>query len=465
MTDSRRLVVVANRLPVSVKRTDEGPEVRPSAGGLVSALQPVLAHRGGSWVGWLEGAETWEVDLDPAAKALGCELHPVSLPEEEVAGYYEGFANAVLWPLFHDFVGHCNFDPAFWGPYQRANRRFAERVAEVSNEDDVVWIQDYHLLLLARELRALEVKRDLGFFLHIPFPALDIFEKMPWRKQILEGMLQFDTIGFQTPRDLRNFLQCVIHRVDYAKVKKHDARMEIQLGDRAVRAGAFPISIDYESFLHRAVDNEVSELVAQVRMQLPGRALILGLDRLDYSKGIPHRIRALGDALDRYPDLRGKVTLLQVVVPSRTRVDEYRFLKDEIDRLVGMINGRHTRAGWTPIQYIFRELTQTELLAYYRACDIALITPLKDGMNLVAKEYCACSLENNGVLILSEFAGAASQLGDGALIVNPFDINETADAINQAVTMPDDERRERMQQMREQIRDHDIFGWVDSILG
>jgi trehalose 6-phosphate synthase/phosphatase len=462
----QRLVVVSNRLPIAIEQLPTGPRVVPGSGGLVTALGPVLGDRGGRWIGWLGtmGVEETRAALHDASDTLGYDLDAVELTQEEIVGFYEGFANEVLWPLFHDFIPHCVFDPSYWPIYQKANRKFAEATAKAVEDGDYVWIHDYHLMRVGAELRSMGVTHELGFFLHIPFPSLDMFSKMPWRQQILEGLLAYDLIGFQTSRDLRNFAQCVIALIEGARVHETGELFRIEAMGRTVRAGAFPISIDYEDFVHRAVENPVSELVARVRSQLPSRKLILGLDRLDYTKGIPERVRAFGLALERYPELRGNVTFLQVVIPSRTRVDEYQHLKDEIDRLIGNVGGRFSQAGWSPIQYLFRRLTEKELLAYYRACDVALITPLKDGMNLVAKEYCACSLEDNGVLILSEFAGAAAQLRSGAIIVNPFDIEEVAEAIHEAVIMDPDDRRARMRPLRESIRREDIFHWVEGFL-
>lgn len=465
--EQRRLVVVSNRLPVVIREDDEGDhQVSPGSGGLITALNPVLGERGGRWIGWFGSPKLRErpPGIDEAEHELGYKLDGVVLDEEDVDGYYHGFSNEVLWPLCHDFISKCNFDPGYWPVYQKVNRKFAEKVAEVTEPDDYVWIQDYHLMLLARELRAMGVQRELGYFLHIPFPPLDILIKMPWRRQIMEGLLQYDLLGFQTDRDRRNFVQCVRHLASGATIEDKGDLVRITIDGRVNHVGAFPISIDYHDFLNRSVEDEVSERVARLRSALPKRRLILGLDRLDYSKGIPQRISAVGNALDRYPELHKKITFIQVVIPSRTHVEGYAQLKDEIERLVGNVNGRHTRAGWTPIQYIYRSLTDTELLSYYRTCDIALITPLKDGMNLVCKEYSACSLEGNGVLILSEFAGAATELYGGALIVNPFDIEEVADAIRRAVDMPEEERSERMQRMRKYLQDNDVFAWVERYL-
>lgn len=467
MPARKGLVVVSNRLPIAVDVADDGEiEISPGAGGLVSALAPVLRDRGGRWIGWSgrPGRQDLREELQRVGSELGYELEPVELTEEEITGFYQGLANEVLWPLFHDLVEHCNFDPAYWPTYVDVNAKFARVIADASSEDEYVWVHDYHLMLVGRALAELGVRRQMGFFLHIPFPSLDVFVKIPWRQELLEGLLHFELVGFQTERDLRNFLQCLEHRIEDCRIEATDDRATIHIDGREVRAGAFPISIDYADFLTRSVSDPVSELVARVRMKLPSRKLIIGLDRLDYTKGIPHRLEAFDTALRRYPELHGRVTLLQIVVPSRKGVGEYAELKDEIDRLVGRVTGDHAAAGWAPIQYIFRALTQTELLAYYRACEIALITPLKDGMNLVCKEYCACSLEDDGVLILSEFAGAAAELRDGALLVNPFDTSAVADAIHQAITMPPEERHRRMRMLRNHVRTNNVYRWVDTFL-
>ena len=471
--EQRRLIVVSNRLPVALEQTEGGgSRLVSSSGGLVTALGPVLGERGGHWIGWLGSAAPLPSadELARLERTLGdYRLHPVELTADEVAGHYHGFSNEVLWPLFHDFIGHCNFEPGYWSVYRKVNEKFAREVAATSEPDDYVWIHDYQLALVGAELSRLGVQRELGFFLHIPFPSPDMFFKLPWRQELLEGLLEHCLLGFQAARDQHNFLDCVRQRIAGVAIETSGegdgARARVRLADgRMLHTGVFPISIDYDDFVRRSVEHPVSEVVARVRANMPGRTIILGLDRLDYSKGIPQRLLALGNALERYPELHGRVSLLQVVIPSRTLVDDYRHLKDEIDRLVGRINGLHGRASWIPIHYLFRHLEDTELLAYYRVCEVALITPLKDGMNLVAKEYCACSLEGNGVLILSEFAGAATQLAEGALIVNPFDIVEMADAIHRAVTMPDDEKRERMQRLRALVRKADVHAWVEGWL-
>ncbi len=308
------------------------------------------------------------------------------------------------------------------------------------------------------------MRRRTGFFLHIPFPPLDGFVRLPWRFQILDALLQYDLIGFQTVRDRRNFIDCVRMLMPQSRIAGQGHIVHCLLPEREVLVGTFPISIDFKQFAEFSGAQEVQDQAWIIHANLPEQQLILGVDRLDYTKGIPDRLHAFANALERYPELRRKVTLIQVVVPSRQEVPEYESLKGEIEQLVGEINGRFTEVGWTPIQYIYRSLSRVELLSYYRTCEIALITPLKDGMNLVAKEFCACSIENNGVLILSEFAGAAAQLQNGALLVNPYDIRGVADAIYLASTMDGATRQARMEKMRRSIQKNDIFRWVNGFL-
>ncbi len=471
--ETTRLAVVSNRLAIVVEKGNNGEWViKSGSGGLVTALGPVLRDRGGLWIGWL-GSNLLESLDDQALETLlaegsretGYSLKPVELTEEEIQKYYFGFSNEILWPLFHDLPSRCNFDPAYWEVYERVNEKFAGKIAEnTGEEEDYVWVHDYQLILVADQLKKMGVNRHTGFFLHIPFPPLDGFIRLPWRFQILEAMLQYDLVGFQTVRDRRNFMDCVRMLIPDSKVIGHGQVARCLTPRREVLVGTFPISIDFRQFAEIAGTREVEDLAWIIHANLPDRQLILGVDRLDYTKGIPHRLHAFANALERYPDLRKHITLVQVVVPSREDVPEYEALKREIERLVGEINGRFTEVGWTPIHYIYRSLSRVELLAYYRTCEIALVTPLKDGMNLVAKEYCAASVENNGVLILSEFAGAAAQLQNGALLVNPYDIKGVADAIHEAFIMDLETRHTRMEKMRRSIQRNDIFHWVNAFL-
>ncbi len=464
----RRLVIVSNRLPVVLSKGSDGEwQSKPGSGGLVTALAPVLRRRGGLWIGWPGTDQADDVDLDAllasATADAGYSLVPVALTAEEHEKFYLGFSNEIIWPLFHDLQSHCRFEPSFWESYEDVNRSFAQVIVEHTTADDYVWVQDYHLMNVAQELRSQGVERQMGFFLHIPFPPPDIFLKLPWRARVLEGLLEYDLVGFQTERDLRNFNLCVRALLKGATVDDTEQILTIHWRERSTRLGFFPIGIDFDEFAEHAQSQEVAETAWSLREALPNRQLMLGVDRLDYTKGIPERLEAFRQALARYHELHGKITFVQLVIPSRTDIREYAELKAAIEQQVSAINGQFTTPGWVPVHYLFRSLDRTDLLAYYRSAEIALVTPLKDGMNLVAKEYCASSIET-GVLILSEFAGAAPQMADGALLVNPYDVNGVADGIYQAWAMPEEERRERLAKLRRVVREQDIFWWVDSFL-
>lgn len=465
----KRLIVASNRLPfVLGQGADDEWRIEPGAGGLVTALVPVLQDRGGVWIGWPGSVEVkgdaLEQVLDRATRRTPYQVKPVLLTEEERDDFYYGFANEVIWPLFHDFPGYCTFDPDYWKAYKAVNRKFARVIAAASGPDDLVWVHDYHLMSVAQELRTLGVSSRIGFFLHIPFPPADLYVKMPWRYEILSAMLDYDLIGFQAQRDRRNFVQCLRALMKEVEVEGRGRVITVRVGDREVRVSVFPISIDFRAFAAEASSDEVTRRSAELRALLPHRQLILGVDRLDYTKGIPIKLKEFRHALLRFPQLRGKITLVQVVVPSREEITEYHNLKTEIEQLVGRINGEFAQPGWAPIHYQYRSWDRMELLAYYRAAEIALVTPLKDGMNLVAKEYCACRPDESGVLILSEFAGVASQLAPGALLVNPYDVYSVSDAIYRAFTMPEEERRSRMQALRSVVAKYDIYWWVDAFL-
>ncbi|MCL5942277.1 MAG: trehalose-6-phosphate synthase [Actinobacteria bacterium] len=465
-TRALRFVAVSNRLPVVVEQSAEGWTTRPAGGGLVTALAPVLRNRGGLWVGW--PGVTEDVDLhallDRASREAGYRLHPVRLTAEEARLFYLGISNEALWPLFHDLFTRARFSPEAWRAYLEVNRKFARVVARRGRSADYIWVHDYHLMTMARELRALGVEQRMGFFLHIPFPAPDIFLKLPWRAQILHALLDYDLIGFQTARDRRNFLDCARLVLPDARARGKGAVVSLNHGGRTVRVGTFPISIDFDEFAHQSSAPAVVEATRRLREELGGRTILLGVDRLDYTKGIPERLEGYRLALTRYAELRGEVTYVQVAVPSRRDVPEYQVLRAEVDRLIGEINGEFAQIDWVPIHYFFRSLPREELLGYYRAADIALVTPLKDGMNLVAKEYCAAHVENDGVLVLSEFAGAAAQLHRWAVMVNPHDVEGTAEAIHTAYHMAPADRQRRMRRLRDSIRRNNIYRWVDDFL-
>ncbi len=464
------LIIVSNRLPVVLSKTEEGAwQTEPGSGGLVTALLPVLKDRGGHWIGWpgisgMNEEDDIEQVLDRASRDSGYDLHAVRLSAREEEEFYYGFANQIIWPMFHDLHTLCNFDPSYWKTYLEVNRKFAHITARSCDPEGLVWIHDYHLMSVAEELKKLGVSSKTGFFLHIPFPPLDIFRLLPWRLQILQHLLAHDFIGVQTQRDKRNFLACLESLAPGTKTDDSGRTARVRIEGRDIRVGHFPISIDAGSFVRTAESEAVAETARQIREQFRDRKITLGIDRLDYTKGIPYRLNAFRRTLEDHPELHERISLIQIVVPSRREIPEYVQLKQEIERLVGEINGQFTRSRWVPIHYQFRSLTRVELIAYYRAAEIALVTPIKDGMNLVAKEYCICNREGRGVLILSEFAGAADQLQEGALLVNPFDVEGVSRALHQAYTMPPAERQARMAVLKQKVIDQDVFWWVDSCL-
>ncbi len=464
-----RLIVVSNRLPFALDSIGEDLwTITPATGGLVSAIEPVLRERGGTWIGW--PGTVGEIPPKPLAKATrnaGYKIVPVALSEIERDEFYYGYSNQVIWPLFHDLQNFCNFEPAYWQAYKEVNKRYADAIARCAQPDDFIWVHDYHLMYVAQVLRDQSVSQKLSgltFFLHIPFPPYDIFSKLPQQQRLLRALLQFDLLGFQTRRDVRNFIQCVRRVILDAKIVPRRELQLIRFEKREIRVGHFPIGIDFDLFENGAASDAVAQRSRQLRATFPDCQLILGSDRLDYSKGIPERLRAFRAALEFHPELHGRVVLIQIVVPSRVQIPRYHEFKRRIDRLVGDINGRFSTRTWLPVQYHFRSLDRDNLLAHYRACDIAFITPLKDGMNLVAKEYCACRIDNDGALILSQFAGAAEQLKPDALLVNPYDVEQMADTILQAFRMSQAERSARMKRMRRVVRNENVFWWVDSFL-
>jgi trehalose 6-phosphate synthase/phosphatase len=461
-----RLIVVSNRLPFALDSSAEDLwTVTPAAGGLVSAIEPVLRQRGGTWIGWPGIAgEIPSGPFEEATRNAGYAVVAVSLSKAERDEFYYGYSNEVIWPLFHDLQNFCNFEPAYWETYKTVNERYAEAIARHCQPDDFIWVHDYHLMNVAQGLRQHGVRAVLTFFLHIPFPPYDIFTKLPQQERLLRALLQFDLLGFQTRRDLRNFVQCARQVISDAEVVPGRDLQSIRLDGRQIRVGSFPIGIDFESFKKEAASEEVARRAKELRAGFVDCQLMLGVDRLDYSKGIPERLRAFRIALERYEELRGKVVLVQIVVPSRVEIPKYHEFKQRIDRLVGDINGRFSTSSWLPVHYHFRSLDRNDLLAHYRACEIALVTPLKDGMNLVAKEYCGCRIDEGGVLILSQFAGAAEQLKRGALLVNPYDIEQVAETILKAFRMSRRDRSTRMKRMSRVVSSENVFRWVDSFL-
>src|SRR5262245_495313 len=451
------LVIVANRLPVDrVAHADGSTTWRRSPGGLVTALEPVMRQNQGAWIGW-HGAE--DEDLAPFEDA-GLSLIPVPLTSDEVEEYYEGFSNGTLWPLYHDVVAPPEFHREWWDAYVSVNRRFADRAAEVAEEGAVVWVQDYQLQLVPQMLRADRPDLRIGFFLHIPFPPTELFQQLPWRRQILEGLLGADLVGFQLRGGASNFIRLVRQHVGY---KTHRDTVYLDNG-RSVTAGAYPISIDAGALESMAREPETEKRAIEIRDELGNpKKLLLGVDRLDYTKGLRQRLRAFGELLrDGHLDV-DQAMFVQVAAPSRDRVQQYRQLRDDIDRLVGRINGELGRIGQPPITYLHSSYPRSEMAALYRAADVMVVTPLRDGMNLVAKEYVACRYEDDGALVLSEFTGAANELTQ-AFLVNPYDINGLKTTLLRAIDATPRDLRRRMRAMRKQVTEHDISNWASNFL-
>ena len=455
--DEGRLVVVSNRLPFTLKRDDAGHWTSArGAGGLVAAMDPLLKRSGGIWVGW--PGESSPADTPGRQKAIDEQVRNgfrvVELPEELVAGFYEGFSNETIWPLFHHFPFLLKFDPQHWADYQAANARFRDALLEQLQPNDLIWVHDYQLMLLPAMLRAARPDVRVGFFLHIPFPPSAVFRLLPRGDELLQGLLGADFLAFHTHTDLQHFRNSIQRSLGLASTMDR-----VDMPGRAARLEALPISIDpkaFSSLLHEP--GEMADRLKSLRAQYAGRHMLVAVDRLDYTKGIPERLRTFRRLLRDYPALRGKVVLIQVAVPSRGTVSSYQDLGHETDELAGQINGEFGTPEWTPLVYIKRGVPQRELAALYACADVAWVAPLRDGMNLVAKEYVACKEGGDGVLLLSEFAGAAAEMGE-ALQVNPYDEERSAQTVARALEMPEPERRQRMGVMYQRLLRNDVFEW------
>ncbi len=448
----RPIVIAANRLPVM--RTDDGWS--PSPGGLVRALYPMLRESGGTWVGWTG-------DADDAAEPFsveGVDLHPVAVSAEEMELYYEGFSNDALWPLYHDALRESTYSGEQWDAYQAVNERFAIALANIAPENSVVWIHDYQLQLVPAMLRRQRPDLTIGFFLHIPFPPAELFTRLPWRDEIIQGLLGCDLIGFQRPKDAANFQAAASQLLD----ADTDPDGTIRLDGGTTIAGVFPISIDVTEVEEIAAGRATRQRTSQIRARLGDpEVIMLGVDRLDYTKGIGLRLKAFAQLLEDERLDPTRHVMVQVATPTREAVEHYQDERAEIERLVGEINGRFSRIGLPVVHYLYQTLPYDELVALYRAGDVMLVTPFRDGMNLVAKEYCAAHIDGDGVLVLSEFAGAADELTE-AVQVNPHDDRALQDAIVEAVEMHRHERRGRMEGLRNQIRKSDVQGWAARFL-
>ncbi|OBB95896.1 trehalose-6-phosphate synthase [Mycobacterium sp. 852002-30065_SCH5024008] len=462
-------VVVANRLPVDQERLPDGTTAwKRSPGGLVTALEPLLRRRRGAWVGWAGVAEE-ETDFDdePIVQE-DLELRPVRLSADDIAQYYEGFSNATLWPLYHDVIVKPIYHRQWWDRYVEVNRRFAVATSRAAAQGATVWVQDYQLQLVPAMLRELRPDLTIGFFLHIPFPPVELFMQLPWRTEIIEGLLGADLVGFHLTGGAQNFLflarRLIGVNTSRGSVGVRARYGEVDLGSRVVRVGAFPISIDSGSLDQAARDRDIRRRAREIRTELGNpRKVLLGVDRLDYTKGIDVRLKAFSELLAEGRAKRDDTVLVQLATPSRERVESYQILRNDIEREVGHINGEYAEVGHPVVHYLHRPVPRNELIAFFVAADVMLVTPLRDGMNLVAKEYVACRSDLGGALVLSEFTGAAAELRQ-AYLVNPHDLEGVKDAIEAALSQPVEEGRRRMRSMRRQVLAHDVDRWARSFL-
>jgi trehalose 6-phosphate synthase len=455
------LVVVANRLPVDrIVDGDGEAGWRRSPGGLVTALEPVMRRADGAWVGWPGQPD---IEVDPF-EFEGTHLVPVMLTSEDVELYYEGMSNDTFWPLYHDVIAEPRYRRVWWDAYVKVNRRFAEAAAAVAADGATVWVQDYQLQLVPQMLRDARPDLTIGYFHHIPFPAYGLYSQLPWRRQVLEGLLGADVIGFQRVADAGNFARAVRRQLRY-DTKASGITVPGPNGtSRRALAKAFPISIDASSYIELARRDDVRARAKEIRESLGNpKKILLGVDRLDYTKGIRHRMKAFGELLEDGKIAVEEVTLVQVASPSRERVAAYMQLRDEIELTVGRINGDHDTMGHTAIRYLHQAYPREEMVALFLAADVMLVTALRDGMNLVAKEYVASRIDNRGVLVLSEFAGAADEL-PSAVRINPHDIDGMKDAIMRAIDMPSAEQGRRMRALRRKVVENDVARWSRSFL-
>ncbi len=457
-------VVVANRLPIDMELQPDGTVVfKRSPGGLVTALEPLLRRNRGAWIGW---PGVVDADEDPIVEN-GLQLHPVRL-DDDVADYYEGFSNATLWPLYHDLIVKPVYERRWWDRYVDVNRRFAEATSRAAAPNATVWVQDYQLQLVPKMLRSLRPDLTIGFFMHIPFPPVEIFMQLPWRAEIIEGLLGADLVGFHLAGGAQNFL-LLARRLAGAETSRASIGVrsrfgEVDLGHRKVKVGAFPISIDSAELDLRARDANIRRRAKEIRAELGNpRKILLGVDRLDYTKGIEVRLRAFAELLAEGRAKRDDTVLIQLATPSRERVDSYRLLRNDIEQQVGHINGEYSEVDHQVVRYMHRAVPRDELIAFFVASDVMLVTALRDGMNLVAKEYVACRSDLGGALVLSEFTGAAAELHQ-AYLTNPHDPEGVKDAIEAALNQTPEEGRRRMRALRRQVLTHDLDRWARSFL-
>lgn len=455
-----RWLIISNRLPITIVKRENQLQFHASAGGLATGLGSFYKSYKSLWIGWpgitLEKIKDKKEEIEERILAENC--YPIFLSQYDIENYYYGFCNKTLWPLFHYFTQYTTYSKNLREAYKRVNELFCKTVVKIANPDDIIWVHDYHLMLLPRLIRERLPEATIGFFLHIPFPSLEVFRLLPGRKEILNGLLGADLIGFHTYDYVLHFLASIRHLLGY----EHSFG-QITAKGRTIKVDAFPMGIDYERFANAVDHKEVQREIKKIRKKVGESKIILSVGRLDYTKGIPERLEAFDLFLERNPEYREKVSFVLVAVPSRTRVNQYMLLKRQVDELIGRINGKHGTIGWTPIWYIYSSLPFHRLVALYNIADVALVTPLRDGMNLIAKEFIASKRDGRGVLVLSEMTGAAKELGE-AIMVNPNNREQVAEALKEALEMPEEDQIERNRIMQIRLQRYDVIRWANEFV-
>ncbi|MBW6485589.1 MAG: bifunctional alpha,alpha-trehalose-phosphate synthase (UDP-forming)/trehalose-phosphatase [Syntrophobacterales bacterium] len=450
------MIIVSNRLPITVVKKINQFNFQPSVGGLATGLGSILDSQR-IWIGW-PGISSGKIDAQEKefikTRLAKDSLYPIFLNQNNFDLFYNGFCNKTIWPLFHHLIQYAVFEKRFWQSYEKVNSLFLDMVLERADPEDIIWVHDYHLMLLPALIREKLPNASIGFFLHIPFPSFEIFRLLPWKKEIISGLLGADLVGFHTFSYVKHFLDSVRRTVGF-----ENSYGEITVGTRPVKVDSFPMGIDFDKFSKAANHAKVKREISKIRKNIKEQKILLSIDRLDYTKGMPQRLEAFNSFLDKYPEFEGKVTYILVAVPSRTKVEDYRLLKKQVDELVGKINGAHGTFGWMPVWYIYSSLQFHTLAALYALADVALVTPFRDGMNLIAKEFIASKNDLNGTLILSETAGVAEELGE-AVIVNPNDRDEIVEAIKDALSTPDKMQTTRNRAMRTRLQRYNVEKWA-----
>ncbi|MHB1346362.1 MAG: alpha,alpha-trehalose-phosphate synthase (UDP-forming) [Candidatus Humimicrobiaceae bacterium] len=461
----KRILIVSNRVPYTINKIENKIVYKKTVGGLVTALDPLLKKMGGLWIGWSGSVEPNKEIGDRAkigadSNSGGYDLKFVKLTENEIKDYYRGFSNRTIWPLFHGFLFQSYFDFDYWKAYQRINKKFALEIVSVAETNDIIWVHDYHLMLVPEIIRRSYEKTKIIFFLHIPFPNYEILNALPWCKEIIKGLLGCDILGFQTRKDAINFLAAC---KEILNLTPDFNKFKVDYKGRNIYVKEFPISIDHDSFNKIGEKRETSRFIKNIKSRSKDIRFVLGVERLDYTKGLKEKFRAIERFFEKYPEYRKKVVFIQIAVPTRTKIQEYATFKKEIDEMIGRINGKFADGIWSPISYIYKSLSQEKLVSYYKLSDICLITPLKDGMNLIAKEYIASRSEVDSVLVLSRFAGVADEFRNNVIIVNPYDIEGVADSIKSALEMELEQKTSRFNNLKDIVKKRDVYYWMESI--